>query len=95
MDKMWPYAQLGIKLLPFYIWITIFTFQPHKEERFLYVAYPFVVLNAAISLFLARGWVSRSARAFGASVSKKKAYYVYTYTYTYTYIYLYTYVNTK
>ncbi|KAG2226371.1 hypothetical protein INT45_000539 [Circinella minor] len=68
MDKMWPYAQLGIKLLPFYIWITIFTFQPHKEERFLYVAYPFVVLNAAISLFLARGWVSRSARAFGASV---------------------------
>ncbi|KAI9484605.1 Alg9-like mannosyltransferase family-domain-containing protein [Zychaea mexicana] len=68
MDKMWPYIQLGTKLLPFYIWFTIFTLQPHKEERFLYVAYPFIVLNAAISLFLARGWVSRTARAFGASV---------------------------
>ncbi|KAI8148525.1 Alg9-like mannosyltransferase family-domain-containing protein [Fennellomyces sp. T-0311] len=68
LDAVWPYVLLGLKLLPFYIWFTIFTLQPHKEERFLYVAYPFIALNASISLFLARGWVSRSARAFGASV---------------------------
>ncbi|KAI9313863.1 Alg9-like mannosyltransferase family-domain-containing protein [Dichotomocladium elegans] len=64
----WPYVLLALKLLPFYIWFTIFTVQPHKEERFLYVAYPFIALNAAISIFLVRGWISRAARRLGASV---------------------------
>ncbi|KAI4159270.1 MAG: hypothetical protein LQ342_006731 [Letrouitia transgressa] len=35
---------------PFYIWLTIFSFQAHKEERFMYPVYPFLALNAAISL---------------------------------------------
>ncbi|SPN98420.1 related to mannosyltransferase [Cephalotrichum gorgonifer] len=35
--------------LPFYLWFGIFTAQPHKEERFMYPAYPFLALNAAIS----------------------------------------------
>lgn len=35
--------------LPFYLWLGIFTLQPHKEERFMYPAYPLLVLNAAIS----------------------------------------------
>lgn len=35
--------------LPFYIWLAIFTAQPHKEERFMFVAYPALCLNAAIS----------------------------------------------
>lgn len=34
---------------PFYMWLAIFSAQPHKEERFMYPAYPFLALNAAIS----------------------------------------------
>lgn len=37
---------------PFYLWFTIFTMQPHKEERFMFPAYPFLALNAAISLHI-------------------------------------------
>ena len=37
---------------PFYMWLGIFTLQPHKEERFMYPAYPFLALNAAISLHI-------------------------------------------
>ncbi|KAK4613682.1 Alpha-1,2-mannosyltransferase alg9 [Fulvia fulva] len=36
-------------LLPFYIWLGIFTLQPHKEERFMYPAYPALALNAAVA----------------------------------------------
>jgi alpha-1,2-mannosyltransferase len=35
---------------PFYLWLAIFTLQPHKEERFMYPAYPFLALNGALSL---------------------------------------------
>lgn len=34
---------------PFYLWLAIFSLQPHKEERFMYPAYPFLCLNAAIA----------------------------------------------
>lgn len=37
---------------PFYMWFGIFTIQPHKEERFMYPAYPFLALNAALSFHL-------------------------------------------
>ncbi|KAK4188273.1 family 22 putative glycosyltransferase [Podospora australis] len=37
-------------LTPFYMWLGIFTLQPHKEERFMYPAYPFLALNAALAL---------------------------------------------
>ncbi|KAI1759428.1 glycosyltransferase family 22 protein [Hypoxylon sp. FL1150] len=37
-------------LSPFYMWLGIFTLQPHKEERFMYPMYPFVALNAALGL---------------------------------------------
>jgi alpha-1,2-mannosyltransferase len=37
-------------LCPFYLWLAIFTLQPHKEERFMYPAYPALALNAAVSL---------------------------------------------
>lgn len=39
-------------LLPFYMWLAIFTLQPHKEERFMYPAYPFLALNAAMALHI-------------------------------------------
>ena len=35
---------------PFYLWLAIFSVQPHKEERFMYPVYPFLCLNAAIAL---------------------------------------------
>jgi alpha-1,2-mannosyltransferase len=35
---------------PLYLWLGIFTLQPHKEERFMYPAYPLLALNAALSL---------------------------------------------
>ena len=41
-----------VYVTPFYMWLAIFTAQPHKEERFMYPAYPFLVLNAAISLHI-------------------------------------------
>lgn len=39
-------------LSPFYLWLAIFTLQPHKEERFMYPAYPALALNAAIALHI-------------------------------------------
>ncbi|GKT93383.1 LOW QUALITY PROTEIN: glycosyltransferase family 22 [Colletotrichum tofieldiae] len=48
--------QTGLRALvfisPFYLWLAIFTLQPHKEERFMYPAYPFLALNAAMSLHI-------------------------------------------
>ena len=41
-----------IFISPFFIWTTIFTLQPHKEERFMYPAYPFLALNASIGLHI-------------------------------------------
>ncbi|KAF2031917.1 hypothetical protein EK21DRAFT_99437 [Setomelanomma holmii] len=37
---------------PFYLWLAIFTVQPHKEERFMYPVYPALALNAAMSLHI-------------------------------------------
>lgn len=42
---------------PFYLWFTIFTLQPHKEERFMFPAYPFLALNAAIAFHILLGWL--------------------------------------
>ncbi|KKY17749.1 putative alpha-mannosyltransferase [Phaeomoniella chlamydospora] len=39
-----------IFISPFFFWLLIFNFQPHKEERFMYPAYPFLALNAAIAM---------------------------------------------
>jgi alpha-1,2-mannosyltransferase len=45
---------------PFYMWFGIFTIQPHKEERFMYPAYPFLALNAAISFHMVLSYISSS-----------------------------------
>ncbi|KAF1931584.1 glycosyltransferase family 22 protein [Didymella exigua CBS 183.55] len=37
---------------PFYLWLGIFSLQPHKEERFMYPVYPALALNAAIALHI-------------------------------------------
>ncbi|KAL5316751.1 hypothetical protein ACEPPN_015802 [Leptodophora sp. 'Broadleaf-Isolate-01'] len=41
-----------IFMTPFYMWLAIFSFQPHKEERFMYPAYPCLALNGAMSLHI-------------------------------------------
>ncbi|KAL4866434.1 hypothetical protein BDV12DRAFT_187398 [Aspergillus spectabilis] len=47
-------------LSPFYMWLAIFTLQPHKEERFMYPAYPFLALNAAIAFHMVLSYVGSS-----------------------------------
>lgn len=48
---------------PFYIWLAIFSAQPHKEERFMYPAYPFLCLNAAVALHLMLSYFGSSNRS--------------------------------
>lgn len=45
---------------PFYLWLAIFSVQPHKEERFMYPIYPFLCLNCAISLHTLLSYVGTS-----------------------------------
>ena len=44
--------RMMIFIFPFYLWMVVLTLQPHKEERFVYPAYPFLLLNAAIALHM-------------------------------------------
>ena len=46
--------------VPFYMWLAIFNLQSHKEERFMYPVYPFLALNAALSLHTVLGWVGNA-----------------------------------
>jgi alpha-1,2-mannosyltransferase len=45
---------------PFYMWLAIFTAQPHKEERFMYPAYPFLALNASIAVHILLGAIGHA-----------------------------------
>jgi alpha-1,2-mannosyltransferase len=56
-DEGSPYTLLSIRLAPMYLWLWIFTAQPHKEERFMFPIYPLICFNAAVSLYLVRGWM--------------------------------------
>jgi alpha-1,2-mannosyltransferase len=56
-EKSSPFRLLALRLLPLYVWIGIFTVQPHKEERFMYPVFPLVCFNAAVMTFLLRGWI--------------------------------------
>lgn len=55
-DQTSPFTILTIRIAPFYIWLGILTFQSHKEERFMFPAYPLLCFNAAVTLYLMRGW---------------------------------------
>lgn len=56
-ERSSPFTLLAMRLLPLYLWVGILTAQPHKEERFMYPAYPLIFFNAAVTLYLARGWL--------------------------------------
>jgi alpha-1,2-mannosyltransferase len=72
--------QSMIKTSYFYSWFLLFSLQKHKEERFLYVVYPLLCFNAAITLNLLttyfkvitikRIWLKKTFN-FGNSISKK------------------------
>ncbi|OAL32368.1 hypothetical protein AYO22_00390 [Fonsecaea multimorphosa] len=60
-------------LSPFYLWLVIFTIQPHKEERFMFPAYPFLALNAAIAFHSLLAWVGATDSViFGKIPTKLK-----------------------
>ncbi|KAG9649179.1 glycosyltransferase family 22 protein, partial [Aureobasidium melanogenum] len=47
-------------LTPFYLWLAIFTLQPHKEERFMYPIYPALGFNAALGAHILLTWLGTS-----------------------------------
>ncbi|TFL03571.1 glycosyltransferase family 22 protein [Pterulicium gracile] len=51
------FTLLATRLMPFYLWLGILTAQAHKEERFMYPAYPLLAFNAATTIYLIRGWM--------------------------------------
>ena len=59
---------------PFYLWLAIFSLQPHKEERFMYPAYPFLCLNAAVTAHIALFYIGQSdpSTLFGKVPAKLK-----------------------
>lgn len=60
-------------LTPFYLWLAIFSTQSHKEERFMFPAYPFLALNAAITFHSLLIWVgSTDSVLFGKIPAKLK-----------------------
>ncbi|KAI4109582.1 MAG: hypothetical protein LQ339_001695 [Xanthoria mediterranea] len=63
---------------PFYLWLAIFSAQGHKEERFMYPAYPFLALGAAIALHTTLTNIGSSdpARLMGKIPTKLKLYVV-------------------
>ncbi|KAJ3844927.1 glycosyltransferase family 22 protein [Lentinula raphanica] len=52
-----PFTILAFRLSPFYLWLAILSAQPHKEERFMFPAYTMLCFNAAVTLYLIRGWM--------------------------------------
>lgn len=51
-----------IFITPFYMWLAIFSAQAHKEERFMYPAYPLLCFNAAIAMHVVLFYLGRSDR---------------------------------
>ncbi|OCH96425.1 glycosyltransferase family 22 protein [Obba rivulosa] len=56
-DQSSPFTLLAVRLAPVYVWLGIMNAQAHKEERFMFPIYSFICFNAAVTLFLARGWL--------------------------------------
>ena len=65
-----PYTLLAVRLAPAYLWVMIMTAQKHKEERFMYPIYPLIVFNAAVAIYLVRGWLEAAFIAVTSSPYK-------------------------
>lgn len=59
---------------PFYLWLAVFSLQPHKEERFMYPAYPFLCLNSAIALHVLLSYIGalHSSKILGRITGQAK-----------------------
>ncbi|KAI0094255.1 glycosyltransferase family 22 protein [Irpex rosettiformis] len=66
-ERSSPYTLLAMRLLPMYVWFAIFGSQPHKEERFMFPVYPLICFNAAVCLYLVRGWMETAYVAYTKS----------------------------
>ncbi|KAF8215850.1 glycosyltransferase family 22 protein [Mycena galopus ATCC 62051] len=66
-DQSSPFTVLALRLAPFYLWTGILTSQAHKEERFMFPAYPLLCFNAAVTLYLMRGWLETAFISFTKS----------------------------
>lgn len=53
-----------VSLAPLYLWLIVFWFQPHKEERFLFPIYPMIALCGAVSLDVVQKLFYRVKRLF-------------------------------
>ncbi|GAA5967449.1 hypothetical protein JCM11641_000549 [Rhodosporidiobolus odoratus] len=49
-----PAVSLAIRLVPLHLYLAALTLQSHKEERFLFPAYGYLILNAAVAIYLLR-----------------------------------------
>ncbi|ESK90937.1 glycosyltransferase family 22 protein [Moniliophthora roreri MCA 2997] len=56
-DESSPFLVLALRLAPFYLWLGILSAQAHKEERFMFPVYPLLAFNAAVTIYLIRGWM--------------------------------------
>jgi alpha-1,2-mannosyltransferase len=56
-DQSSPFTSLALRLAPVYLWVGILTAQAHKEERFMFPVYPMICFNAAVTIYLMRGWI--------------------------------------
>lgn len=56
-ERSSPFTLMAMRLLPMYVWFAVFFAQEHKEERFMYPVYPLICFNAAVCLYLIRGWM--------------------------------------
>ena len=45
---------LTFRLLPLYIWFAVLSVQPHKEERFMFPAFPLICFGAAFTVGMIR-----------------------------------------
>lgn len=45
---------LAFRLSPLYIWFTVLSLQPHKEERFMFPAFPLICFGAAFTVGMIR-----------------------------------------
>lgn len=52
-------SQLFLILSPLFLWSLIFIPQPHKEERFFYVIYPSLCLNASLTIVFIESLLSK------------------------------------
>ena len=58
-DQSSPFRLIAFRLAPLYLWLGVLSAQPHKEERFMFPVYQLICANAAVALYLVRGWAER------------------------------------